>query len=505
MEDKIRIKERKYDVKEKRYQRNNKVNIIIATLMSIIIVGGMIVQTSAGIAGSLASVVIPSVFFILSVIIGWGWYIKNPNNNFITLIMDIFFTIGYTFLVLTAKNSFVSIHIFPLLVGSLLFFNVKFITYYSIIVFIINMIRVVLALGGHFEESITVTIMGAGIAGLISIILCFIGRTAILYNHDATHAAMDKENLQETILHDILQVSEDVKNQMLEVDTLVYELENSSNVVSNSMDEILTSTKMTASSIEEQTLMTQNIQKTIGDTIQVSKTMLTVVESSKDVVEESSDVMLEMRTHAALIKGTNETVTNSMERLQNKTKEVKEIAKLIFGISNQTNLLALNASIESARAGEAGRGFAVVAEQIRQLAEQTRKSTEEIEKLIVELEDNAQDTSDRVNESMEASKEQNTLIEKATYSFEAIDTNISGLTQSVKTMDRMIENLRDANDKIVDNISQLSATSEEVFASAEESSASSHRNAEHAKDVKQLFDHIITSIQRIDKYQKKER
>ena len=497
----VQLKKRKYDVKEKRFGLNNKVNLVIATMMTLLIVGGMVVQMSAQIAGTPASVIVPSVLLVLSVLVGWTLYWFNPNNQNLTLIVDVLFLLGYATLLVTANNSFVSMHIFPLLVGSLLFFNKGRITIFSIVVLALNLLRIVMALGGRFEESVSVTLMGAGIAGLISLIICFIGRIAILYNHDATHAAMDKEKLQETILKDILHVSDEVKNQVMEVDSLVYELENSSSVVSNSMDEILASTRNTAASIEEQTLMTQNIQQTIGDTISVSKTMLSAVESSKNVVEESASVVNEMRSHATLIKGTNETVTESMDRLQNKTKEVKDIAKLIFGISNQTNLLALNASIESARAGEAGRGFAVVADQIRQLAEQTRKSTEDIERLIVELEENAQDTSDRVNDSMEASKEQNTLIEKAAHSFEAIDTNVSGLTQGVKNMDHMIETLKNANDKIVDNISQLSATSEEVYASAEESSSSTHRNTEHAREVKRLFDDVIASIQRIDKYQ----
>ena len=122
--------------------------------------------------------------------------------------------------------------------------------------------------------------------------------------------------------------------------------------------------------------MTQSIQSAIDETGERSRKMVDVATDSNENIQENLQVMEELKNQSEQIAATNHEVTESMTRLQNKTKEVEEIAGMILNISNQTNLLALNASIESARAGEAGRGFAVVAEQIRQLAEQTKKSTE---------------------------------------------------------------------------------------------------------------------------------
>ena len=84
--------------------------------------------------------------------------------------------------------------------------------------------------------------------------------------------------------------------------------------------------------------------------------------------------------------------TESMEQIHRSTNECKEIVwklgeeskeilgiiQVITGISQQTNILALNATIEAARAGEHGKGFAVVAEEIQKLAEQTRKAVDNI-------------------------------------------------------------------------------------------------------------------------------
>ena len=186
-----------------------------------------------------------------------------------------------------------------------------------------------------------------------------------------------------------------------------------------------------------------------------------------------------------MIKDTNHSVTDAMEKLQEKTKEVEEIAGSIMAISGQTNLLALNASIESARAGEAGRGFAVVAQQIRQLAEQTKSFTEEITKIT-----NANMVVNTISGSIEATDRQSEKILAASETFEQLNKNMEALASQVEEVNHHILGLSESNNKIMENISQLSAVTEEVTANAEQVHTMSQNNLDYAEQVKTAVEHI---------------
>jgi methyl-accepting chemotaxis protein len=72
----------------------------------------------------------------------------------------------------------------------------------------------------------------------------------------------------------------------------------------------------------------------------------------------------------------------SIERIDQRTREMDEAIVLIESIAFQTNLLSLNAAIEAARAGQAGRGFAVVASEVRTLSTRTREAAAQVRTLI---------------------------------------------------------------------------------------------------------------------------
>jgi len=281
---------------------------------------------------------------------------------------------------------------------------------------------------------------------------------------------------------------------------IVNDLNGSTEVVNGAMKDISSSTQSTAENIQTQTTMTQDIQHSIEQTLESSENMVKVAKQSGELNQESMEIMEHLKKQSAVIAETNSGVADSMKALQERTEAVKSIADTIFSISSQTNLLALNASIESARAGEAGKGFAVVADEIRQLAEKTRSETESIAQILDELFKNAEDAATAVSCSIEATNAQDSMIAKASESFSGMNENVNTLVQEIKGIDGMLNRLSDANNQIVDNISNLSATTEEVTASSVQVADLSVENLNNAEQAKQKLDNVLAVSHELDKY-----
>ena len=335
---------------------------------------------------------------------------------------------------------------------------------------------------------------------LIFFVLERVSHAAKMFSDHALGAVAEQNEKQQEMYHGIVSVTRNVHDNATESVDIIDELVQNTESVAFNMLEIAEATSLTAQSIEEQNSMTQQIQEAIEETGERSKQMVEIAVESNASIQGNIQAMADLKEQAVQIANTNHEVTTSMARLQEKTKEVGEFTEIIYSISNQTKMLALNASIESARAGEAGRGFAVVADQIRQLAEQTRTSTEAITRIVSELNENADEVMNSVHNSVEATEGQNQKIGEAADAFENLLRDMTVLIDDIHEIDQRIYGLSDSNNKLVDNIMQLSAATQEVTASADQVREMSENNLKNVNTVKTAITKIEGSSEDLKQY-----
>lgn len=320
------------------------------------------------------------------------------------------------------------------------------------------------------------------------------------FNEDTMGSLEEEKKIQNNILDDVISVANEVRKETENAMNIVNGLNESTHIVNLSVKDISSSTKITAENIQAQTVMTTNIQNSIENTLKRSDNMVQATNKSEKLNVESLKLMNELKHHSEMIGDINSNVALSVHKLKERTNAVKNIVNTIFEISNQTNLLALNASIESARAGEAGRGFAVVADEIRKLAEKTNEETKSIGIILSELSEETEEVSNEVNSSISATEIQNDIINQSADSFENMSKNVSNLIEDIGEIDKMLNELSEANNSIVENIIQLSATTEEVTASSMESEEISSKNLKNADEAKYILSNVLEVSYRLDKY-----
>ncbi|MCT7617305.1 methyl-accepting chemotaxis protein [Aliarcobacter butzleri] len=175
-------------------------------------------------------------------------------------------------------------------------------------------------------------------------------------------------------------------------------LQNSSKILLTNVDKLNLSSNEAANSLKNTSTVlseiTQNVDKTSTQTIQMSTLANAVIGYSKEGLN------LAQKT------------TTAMDEINEKVSAINESITIIDQIAFQTNILSLNAAVEAATAGEAGRGFAVVAQEVRNLANRSTQAAYEIKKLVESANIKTNDGKTIANEMIEGYTVLNTNIDK---------------------------------------------------------------------------------------------
>ena len=285
--------------------------------------------------------------------------------------------------------------------------------------------------------------------------------------------------------------------------------------------------------IEEMRLMQEKSEETsrtlMGMVKELSHITENSMESNRQIVEETGNVLDSFSKNSEEITGINErtqdinarleeltainrqlsdlanqvnqlskenqdkmnSATESMEQIHRSTNECKEIVwklgeeskeilgiiQVITGISQQTNILALNATIEAARAGEHGKGFAVVAEEIQKLAEQTRKAVDNIGTIVTASVEDTGRAVKVMEQSVNLTETGMESMREVGSSTASITSSNEKMTKQIVEMDHTVENIWIQSDEVAKGMQQVNVSTQNNYQAIEQVNAATQENS----------------------------
>jgi len=222
----------------------------------------------------------------------------------------------------------------------------------------------------------------------------------------------------------------------------------------------------------------------------INITMAKVDEGKKAIIKQDQLMGSNKRT-------INNTKT-SLDSLASKLNGITDFLSIIQNIAEQTNLLALNAAIEAARAGESGRGFAVVAQEVRKLAEQSGKAAQQIQENINDLLTVAKQTVSSMEESYQATVEQEETVKETDMVFREIYQAMNDVMSNAHLLMSLSEKVNNSAMIMSEKMESIAAVTEESAASSEEVAASTEELSSSIDEVNMHTQSLYENVQELD-------
>lgn len=352
----------------------------------------------------------------------------------------------YALLLFSIGSYYIAVTLVVVLMGAILYYDSKFMSIFASYLLLINILRTIIVIGTGSTPLVE-------FCNLFVILICtstliFSTRIGGLFIQDTVGAVLDERAHIDEILSEVLEISAVVQSDIDATSFIIHDLNDSTNTVNKTVEEIAAGTNSATQSIIDQTHMTGVIQNEIKDTEDSTNNVVSVVKESSDSIATSLQAFEDFKNHS------------------------KEIA-------------SINGN---------------VADAIRNLAEQTRVSTEHITKILEELNDTSTYASDIVNHSIHVNTQQSESIQSVSESMDLVHTNMNMLTADITDINKKISNVSTSNQTIVDHISQVSAVFEEITSSTENATSITNNSRLLAEKADTLLHEVLEVSHKLEKY-----
>jgi Methyl-accepting chemotaxis protein len=390
-----------------------------------------------------------------------------------------------------------------------LYYSKRYIIVLSALALISNIAQIASRIAAGYTDPVSTTNYSLQVAILLTMLstIIVLVNSSIRFKKDSEQSlsqAVESREQQKKMLDDIVQITQILNNNLQSVHTTVDLIVSSSETVSKAVSDIAAGSVNTAEQLQTQTALTDKIQNQINMTSKLSDDMKVSATTTSNSAEHGIETMKQLNDTTQLLSQNNQNVFSLMNALKDKSNDIVKIIDTMKAISEQTNLLSLNAAIEASRAGESGRSFAIVATEIGKLAEQSNTSAVHIASIITQLQQDTDNAVQAVSELNTVSVEQDALVQKTGLAFQDISNNITEVSSKINNTHEKISAITLSNEKIVDAITKLSATSEETMSTTQEAAAITQEHIQQLQAVKNYVNEMINTSDRLKKYFLKE-